>query len=95
MVLSDLNGCSILPVAVTSLAVNKPNPPLIEGVEPLYCRAPVTCKVVNWQLLELLSNGMFAVEELVNESVIPEPVILIFVTEQFVVVGNDIAVPSW
>ena len=94
VVLFVFNGCSTLPVTVTSLSVNKPRPPLIDGVKPSYNIVPVISILVASQSAVLLRAGMSQEDTAESNVVTPEPTTLIFETEQFVVVGKEIAVPS-
>ena len=75
----------------TSLDVNKPKPPLIE-VKESNNTVPVTSMVVVSHSSVLFRLGIPVCETAELKVVTPEPVILMLLIEQFVVVGNVIAV---
>ena len=88
VVLFVLNGCLTVESTEISYFVNKPSPPLIDGVEPLYCSVPVTCMLVVSQFSELFKAGSSIASSppgLELKVVIPVPVALTLVVLHLVV----------
>ena len=94
VVLSVLKGCTILPLTVVPCFVNvfEPYAPDID-VRLSNNTVPVTSILVVSQPVALFKAGIEVEETAESNVVIPEPVILMFDTEQLVVVGKLIAVP--
>ena len=84
-----LGTCLIRPFTEIVLVLNKLRPVDIE-VPPPYRTLPVTSIDVSSQSAVLFSDGIEACETPELKVVIPDPVILVLLMEQFVVVGNDI-----
>jgi hypothetical protein len=90
----DFNGCAILESTVTPYFVNSPRPPDME-VRESNKTVPVTCMSCCSQFVVLFRFGR-PVEDTAELNVeMPDPDILIFDIEEFVVVGNCKAVEEF